>query len=206
MKLFNGLGMDIEYEVYDALDGVFPPLDGNKDIHLITGCNLSAYDDVPWIKELLHWIVSANVLGMRMVGICFGHQAIAQALGGEVRRASVGWGTGIRESKVCGEAHKYFPTGIMRLMYNHHDQVTRLPEGAVRLATSDFCPNEAFSLGDNIINFQGHPEYVPSYAVHLLMNFAEDEPLAVRIAALRSIGLHDHDGTTIARWVISRWA
>ena len=204
MRLFDALGVGMKYEVYNTIDGELPPLDGNGEIHLITGSNQGAYDDAPWIKALLEWIVSANALGMKIVGICFGHQAIAQALGGEVRRATAGWGTGIRESSVMGEGLRYFPSGVMRLMYNHHDQVTRLPEGAVRLATSEFCPNEAFSVGDNILSFQGHPEYVVSYAVHLLMNFAQDEPLPVRTAALRSLGLHIHDGSTVARWIVDR--
>ena len=194
-----------DYEVYPAMEGIFPPLQPNDDIHLITGCNLSVYDDVDWIRALLHWIRRADQLQLKVVGICFGHQAVAQALGGQVHRATVGWGTGIRESQVSGEALHYFPEGHMRLFYNHHDQVTDLPPAATRIATSAFCPNEAFTVGSHIITFQGHPEYLPSYAVHLLMNFADDEPPAVRQAALRSIGLHQHQGDTVARWILQRY-
>lgn len=206
IRLFERNCRDFTYEVFDVLDGKFPGEVNRQDVYLITGCNLGVYDDVDWIKQLLQWIVMADRERLKVVGICFGHQAVAQALGGKVERAAVGWGTGVRESTIIdGEALRRFPTGRMRLMYNHHDQVVSLPPHATVFATSTFCPVEGFYIGDHIITFQGHPEYVPQYNVHLIVDFAADEPEDVKTAALRSIGNMNHDGDIVAQWIAERF-
>ena len=213
VRLFERNCDDFSYTITDVLDGELPSSDDDSDVYLVTGSNNGVYEDIPWIRNLLEWIrARASSCTCReqvgkglIVGICFGHQAVAQALGGRVEKAPVGWGTGIRESKVTGEEGlRWFPSGVMRLMYNHHDQVVQLPEGAKVFASSDFCPVDGFTFGDNVITFQGHPEYVPEYAVHLIMDFADDEPMEVRTAALRSIGNMQHDGDTVARWITAR--
>lgn len=205
VKLFRGCCDELEYKVYAVMDGIMPPAADDGAVNLITGCNMSAYDDVPWIDRLREWVREAHCQRLPMVGICFGHQLIAQALGGKVERSSRGWGTGIREARLVGEeARRHFPRQRMRLMYNHHDQVVELPEGATLFATSPFCPIEGYTIGHHIITFQGHPEYDPQYAVHLLMDFADAEPIEVRRAALRSIGNYAHDGALVARWIAER--
>lgn len=206
IRMFDAVSRNMEYKVYRAMDRQLPDDISEDKLYLITGCNLSAYDDVEWIKELLLWIGNADKARAKLVGICFGHQAIAQALGGKVERASRGWGIGIRESSVVdGEAQKFFPGYKMRLLYNHHDQVVSLPEGAKLVAESEFCPVESFRIGNHILTFQGHPEYTPEYEVHLIENFAVDEPLQVKQEALSSIRLMEHQGLTVANW-ITRWS
>lgn len=206
IRLFDESVGGLEYHVFRTLEGELPETMSHDDVYLITGCNLSAYDDIPWINDLKAWIVRANDERVKMVGICFGHQIIAEALGGKVCKAKVGWGTGNRESRIVNEeALRYFPMGRMRLMYNHHDQVVELPQGATAFATSDFCPNEGFMIGSHVITFQGHPEYVPQYNVHLIMNFADDEPMEVRVNALKSLGAYHHDGGIVARWIVERF-
>lgn len=202
-NLFDSVERGIEYNIYRAMDGELPYPDPNGGLYLITGCDQSAYDDTPWIKALLQWIVKAYEAKAKLVGICFGHQCIAQAMGGRVERAPQGWGFGIRESHVIdGEAQRYFTDGRMRLMYNHHDQVTVLPPTATLVATSDFCPVESFRIGNNILTFQGHPEYIVDYERHLLANFADNEPEQVKVKALESLNTMDHQGTIAARWIL----
>lgn len=197
---------DVEYEVFPVMEGVYPAKVNTEDIYLVTGSNNGVYDDIEWVKNLLGWIRMAYREQLKVVGICFGHQAVAQALGGKVEKAPQGWGTGIRVSTIEGEeAREWFADGKLKLMYNHHDQVVELPPRAVRFATSNFCPNDGFYVGDNIITFQGHPEYDPCYNVHLIMDFADDEPQEVKDAALRSIGDFHHQGDIVARWLLSRY-
>lgn len=203
-KLFDAVESGINYEIYRTMDGELPastPFDG---FCLITGCNQSAYDDTPWIKQLLHWVVEANAAGVTLVGVCFGHQVVAQALGGKVERAPQGWGFGVRESRVVDDvALRFFDDGRMRLLYNHHDQVVALPHGATLVATSEFCPIESFRIADHILTFQGHPEYVPEYETHLLNNFADDEPISIRCAAAESLRQMSHQGLTAAKLIVS---
>lgn len=218
VRLFAAVVAPLSYEVYYVPDGELPDLpaeattggdateDDEPTVHLITGCNLSVYDDVAWIRPLLDWIRRAHRAGRNIVGICFGHQAVAEALGGHVERAAVGWGIGIRTSSLEGEEiAAYFPDGTMHLLYNHHDQVVAVPPRATVFARSAFCPVEGMLIGDNIVTLQGHPEYVSEYAVHLIMNFADDEPLPVRIAALRSIGAKQHDGRRVTAFIVDRF-
>lgn len=206
-RLFSNNCRGVEFTVFNALEGELPDVAEDGSVYLITGCNLSAYDDVGWIKELINWVKAADEKRLKLVGICFGHQLIAQALGGSVRRSEKGWGTGVRESTIIGEEPlRHFPKGRMRLMYNHHDQVMALPPRASLFATCDFCPVDGFTIGNHIITFQGHPEYVPQYAVHLIMDFADNEPLETRIAALKSIGSYEHDGDAVARWIVERFS
>lgn len=201
--LFNAVEDGLEYKVYRTMDGELPDIGTIDGLCLITGCNQSAYDSTDWIRRLLDWIVRANAAKVKLTGICFGHQCIAQALGGLVERAPQGWGTGVRESQVVDtEAQRYFTDSRMRLLYNHHDQVVRLPKGAALVATSPFCPIESFRISSHILTFQGHPEYVPEYAVHLLLNHAADEPQQVRHNALLSIGAQRHQGAVAARWLL----
>lgn len=200
--LFNSVRDDITYITYRTMDGELPVPKADGGIYLITGCNQSAYDDTPWIKQLLRWIVSANDAHAKVVGVCFGHQCIAQALGGKVEKAPQGWGFGIRESRIVDvDTLRRFPDGRLRLMYNHHDQVTALPSEATLIATSDFCPIESFRMGDNILSFQGHPEYIPEYELHLLNYFSADEPEEVKQKARRSLETPQHHGRDVARWI-----
>ncbi len=203
IKLFDAVTTEMEYEVFPVWEGTFPDKFHSRELYLITGCNASVYDDTEWIKSLLEWIRQAHKQHIRMVGICFGHQAIAQALGGEVVKASQGWGTGIRVSRILDkEALSYFPDGEMRLLYNHHDQVVRLPKEADLVATSSFCVNESFRMANEVLTFQGHPEYTPEYARHLIEHHASDESSAVKAQALHSMDAWHHQGVIVARWII----
>lgn len=202
-KRFHPVDPNIIFKVYRALDGELPEHPVPDEIYLITGSNNAAYDNLPWILSLQEWIREAARLQIPLVGICFGHQVIAQALGGQVERFPGGWGVGIREMEVLdADLLPFFPDKKMRLIVNHHDQVTRLPEGAVPLATSDFCRFEGFRIGRHILTFQGHPEFTVDYERHLILNHAEDEDDAVKQQALETLETMDHQGKTVAEFLL----
>jgi GMP synthase-like glutamine amidotransferase len=152
-----------DWDVYDVECGVFPGDVSKYDGFVITGSRCSVYEDRPWIKQLLEIVREIHRREIRLVGVCFGHQAIAMALGGRVELNPKGWDIGLVELSLS-EAAKGLdsfgqvpnPAGIL---VSHMDAVTRLPDGARHLAYSARTEYEMFTLGDSVLSLQGHPEY-----------------------------------------------
>ena len=200
--LFNELDTDVAYQLYDVQKGEFPEEFRPNELCLITGSRAGVYEDHQWIKRLLEFIRQAHAAKAPMAGVCFGHQAIAQALGGKVEPSSKGWGTGIRVSRVVHpKGFKYFPNKEVSLHYNHNDQVMLLPAEAELVATSDFCENEAFLIGDHILSFQGHPEYSMKYAQYVLES-KTGAPSEVVQQAKESLLKYTPQGLEVARWML----
>lgn len=199
--MFDSVCDGVGYRVYNIFDRQLPPTAGRGELHLITGSNSAVYDRTPWVEDLLEWIKAAHRSETPMAGICFGHQAVARALGGRVERSPKGWGTGIRVSQILtGRAGGFFPDG-MALHYNHHDQVTVLPAEAELFATSAFCKYDGFTVGNHIVTFQGHPEYTDDYNLHLLRNHSKGEPEETVRNGIRSIQELTHNGRQAARMI-----
>ena len=144
-------GNDFTYETYAVVDGIFPEGPHTCDGWIITGSRHGAYEDHPWIPPLEDLIRQIYAEAVPLVGVCFGHQIIAQALGGQVEKFPGGWSVGA--VRYTGEA------GGKTLNAWHQDQVTLLPPGARVLASSPFCQYAALAYGDHVYTIQPHPEY-----------------------------------------------
>ena len=148
-RLLAGRGLTFRTFHVEAMD--FP-----TDVHacdgwLITGSRHGAYEDHPFIPRLEAFIRQAVAQKVPLVGICFGHQIIAQALGGKVERFPGGWSVGPTDYDFGGEK--------ITLNAWHRDQVTQRPEGATVIGCSDFCENAALVYGDSALTVQAHPEF-----------------------------------------------
>lgn len=195
--------IDFEFIVYDVSRNEFPEKIDKNDVFLIPGSRAGAYEDVVWVKKLLDFVRKAYEKGCKILGFCFGHQLVAQALGGKVEKASVGWGVGVRTSLVVETSVlKYFSNGNMRLLYNHHDQVVVLPAYAKLISTTEFCPVESYMIGNQVLTFQGHPEYTSSYCEYLVKNHAQHEPLFVKKIALKSLAEFSVDNDKVLNFII----
>ncbi|MHA6262693.1 type 1 glutamine amidotransferase [Arenibacterium sp. CAU 1754] len=147
--LLSGHGFD--FETFSVVDMGFPAGPEVADAWLITGSRHGAYEDHPWIPKLEALIRDIHALRKPMIGVCFGHQIIAQALGGTVEKFAGGWAVGRTEYDMGGQT--------LALNAWHQDQVTRRPEGARVLASNAFCENAILAYDDTIWTVQPHPEF-----------------------------------------------
>lgn len=156
--IFAPAGVDLR--VYEVTRGEMPQTLEECDGWIVSGSRRSTYEDEQWIKnleELVRRIVDER---RKLVGICFGHQMTAQALGGRVERADVGWGVGVKSFEVIAPPPWMEPVEEFTVLMSHRDQVTVLPEGAEVIATAEYCPVGAYRIGDHVFCVQGHPEFV----------------------------------------------
>ncbi len=159
----------VELRAYDVVSGRFPDSVDECDAWITTGSAASVYDPEPWIGRLGSFVV--DLIGSRrpFVGICFGMQLMAQALGGEVAEAPQGWQVGVRRATWTGRRPEWAGSipAEFALLSSHRDQVVALPADAEILARSPQCPVAAIAVGDRAIGFQGHPEFTARYVAAL---------------------------------------
>lgn len=160
MRLLDGYGFS--FDSWAALEGELPQSIHDAEGWLITGSKHGAYDDLPWIKPLEQFIASAYEANVPVVGICFGHQIIAQALGGKVVKFDGGWSVGRVEYQLDGMGEN------VPLYAWHQDQVIALPEDAQVAGSTDFCRYAALSYGNKAWSIQPHPEFTRGYMAELL--------------------------------------
>jgi GMP synthase-like glutamine amidotransferase len=191
------LGDDFEIDTFDVAAGELPSDPAAYDAYLITGSPAGVYDPLPWIGPLSEFIRSAKA--SKMVGICFGHQIMAEALGGHVEKSEKGWGAGLhhysivrREPWLDGEQEIAVPA-------SHQDQVVVQPRNTHVIASSDFTPYAALAWTDRqAISFQFHPEFAPAFAKALIEKRYDVVPDPD--GAIASLDV-PNDSTRVAAWI-----
>ena len=153
---------DFTYQTYAVVKGEFPKSPEECDGWIITGSKHGAYEDHPWIKPLEGFIRELVASKRPTIGICFGHQIMAQAMGGKVVKSDKGWGVGVHE-------YENLETGTRdKLLAFHQDQVIAPPPGAVVTHRSDFCEFAGLRYSDTCLTLQPHPEHIVEFTKDLL--------------------------------------
>lgn len=153
--------LDAEIDVFKLSEGQVPPVvsagDWRYDGVVISGSQTSVYDDHDWIHETTEWIRRVHAADVPTLGVCWGHQFLAQALGGRI--VDMGeYELGYRTITRLGEDRLF--EGITQrftAFETHSDRIAELPSGAVTLAQNDFGV-QAFRVG-RAYGVQFHPEY-----------------------------------------------
>ena len=161
------LGDGFEVESFDVAAGRLPERPAAHHAYLITGSPAGVYDPLPWIAPLEQFIRSAG--DSKMVGICFGHQVMAEALGGHVEKSDKGWGAGLHRYTIVRSEPWIDDAGTIAIPASHQDQVVIQPPNTEVVAASDFTPFAALAWTDRpAISFQFHPEFSPAFAKALI--------------------------------------
>lgn len=168
------LGDGFEVEAFDAQGGQLPNPDAYRAF-LITGSPAGVYDPLPWIAPLMEFIRSAR--HAKMVGVCFGHQIMAEALGGRVEKSDKGWGIGLHRYDIERVEPWMDEVDSIAVPVSHQDQVVVQPPGTRVFARSVFAPLAALAWTDRpAISFQFHPEFSPEFAKALITHRRADLP------------------------------
>ncbi|HKE03386.1 MAG TPA: amidotransferase [Blastocatellia bacterium] len=200
--LFHRHAPQITLRAYDTCNGEVPSSLDSCDAYLTTGSRFSAYDDVDWIHALKNFVRRIHEAKKPFVGVCFGHQIMAEALGGKVARAEVGWGVGVHSVEVISPELWMRPEqSSCGLQYMHQDQVERLPEDGVVIGRSDHCPVAMFRIGDSTLGIQAHPEFPKAYSEALLLDRIERIGGERVNEALASLDLPT-DESVVAKWIV----
>ena len=161
------LGGGFDVQTFDVQAGELPLDPSAYDAFLITGSPAGVYDPLPWIAPLFDFIRSAK--SQKMVGVCFGHQAMAEALGGKVEKSEKGWGVGLHRYATKGEVPGMDGGGVIAVPVSHQDQVVVQPPNTKVVAESAFTPFAALAWTDRpAISIQFHPEFELDYAKALV--------------------------------------
>jgi GMP synthase-like glutamine amidotransferase len=193
------LGPGFEIESFDVQAGQLPSDPAAHGGYLITGSPAGVYEPLPWIEPLEAFIRGAN--HAKIVGICFGHQVMAEALGGHVEKSDKGWGAGLhhyelvrREPWMDGAA-----PGMIAVPASHQDQVVVQPPNTELIASSPFTEFAALAWTDRpSISFQFHPEFSPAFAKALIQQRFDIVPDPE--AAIASLDA-PNDNARVASWI-----
>jgi len=194
---------DLEFRVYDVEKGEYPADIDEVDAYLITGSKSSVYDDKPWIATLIEFVQELDRRRKKLVGICFGHQLVAQALGGKTGKSPKGWGVGLHTHRF-NTLPSWHDQGAPELdiLVSHQDQVLVNAEGAQVLASSDFCENAVCQIGDHILTFQGHPEFISAYSKEIMEFRREMIGEQAYSNGMTSLVV-EPQGERVARWILN---
>jgi GMP synthase-like glutamine amidotransferase len=202
-SMFRALldGRGYTFAEYDVRAGVFPAAPEDCDAYLVTGSAAGVYETDPWIEDLRVFLRAAKNRAA-LVGVCFGHQVMADAFGGTVIKSPKGWGIGLHTHHV-GEPRPWASGAPdYALPASHQDQVVVAPTGARVIGGSDFCPIGLIAWDDQpAISMQLHPEFDPAYAGALIegrrgVRFPEAEADKA-LASLR----RPNDRGRVAGWI-----
>tara|TARA_R110002110_G_scaffold33533_1_gene114854 strand:- start:181552 stop:182229 length:678 start_codon:yes stop_codon:yes gene_type:complete len=162
-----------ELTFFNILEHEYPTNPKDFDVCIITGSKHSVLKREPWAENLYQFILNKKY--RKLIGVCYGHQMIALALGGKVER--IGWHVGVSTVNYINKNRQDF-----QARFNHEDQVVTLPDNATLLATSPYCKNTLFQIGNNILSMQFHPEFTQPYHNKL---YSERNIYKLDIAALQ---------------------
>jgi GMP synthase-like glutamine amidotransferase len=203
-KMFEALfaDRDVHLRFYDLTLGDEPGSLGECDLWLASGSKTAVYEETGPGTRLERLVVACYEGGHRFVGICYGHQMLAHALGGVVAKSPRGWGVGVHTGTIVEETSWMHPVrNEVNLVMSHQDQVEEPPPNGRILASSDHCPVWMLAVEEHMLGVQGHPEFTGEFARASLPLRRERVGDAAVDTALETLDRRV-DGGLIAGWIV----
>ena len=197
--LFDRLDNRYTYQVYMTVGGEVPKDIDEQDGYLITGSPLSVLDDLDFLAPLYDFIRHCDSAKKPLLGACFGHQAIAVALGGKVERPPSGLNMAVQTTTYSVYKGWMMPMQPLDLYVSHEDQVTMLPDGCEVLGGTDSCPIASFSKGRHLFTTQAHPEFNDGFMRAVFHEYGKHMSQNDYDRSLASLSLSTN-GDVFARW------
>jgi GMP synthase-like glutamine amidotransferase len=188
----------IRTRTYDVVNGELPATPDECDGWIITGARYDSYRDEPWIVALREFIADVLEHRARLVGVCFGHQAVAHALGGKAEPSGT-WKAGPQSLEV--EPTAWFEGGQVAIHAMHQDVASIVPPGARTIASGDTAEHPMYLVGDTILCVQDHPEYDAGYIAGLVEARRPRMGDAITDEALTRISNDQTDNAVVGRWI-----
>lgn len=173
-RLLAADNTDVKITTFDVRAGKLPDLNNEYDGFICTGSRASVYENEDWITELKSYVRLLYSTGKKFVGICFGHQLIAESLGGIVAQSERGWGIGVQVSQIREHKGWMHPErDFVAVPVSYKDQVIALPPDSETLASNSWCRHFMITTGKHFLGIQGHPE-LSKYYLERLIRSRED--------------------------------
>lgn len=184
--------------------GEFPDCVDDFAAYIISGSRQAVYAPLEWVARLQDFVRECQKQRKKTVGICFGHQLIAHALGGETRKAEVGWGLGIHRARII-RPQTWMRDSPLPPSYNlvvlHQDQIVSKPRGCQVIAENDFCPVSMLVVDDVMLGIQGHPEFDKEFCTYRIHSRRDRLSAELYQQSLASLEQMELDSARVLSWV-----
>lgn len=200
--MFDAIDDSLEFDIFDCQQGHYPEDASAYDFYITTGSKSGAYEDEPWIHQLIKFVQQLDHQKKKLIGICFGHQIIAMALHGKVAKSAKGWGVGVATNRIVSTPEWMSKKkSELNIIVSHQDQIEVISDGAIVIAETDFCPYFMLQWNDYFLSIQGHPEWHTEYS-KTLMNHRRDRIPSDRIEAGLDSLKTEPDNALFTQWIM----
>lgn len=200
-EMFQALLPNFDFDVFEVFRNQFPERVEDYSAYMVTGSRYSVYEKKDWINRLKTFVREIESAGKVYVGLCFGHQLLAEALGGKVEKARQGWCVGVHTFNLVKKTQWMQPElQQINLLMMCQDQVQKLPVDSQLLSSADKCPIAMFQVGDRMLGIQAHPEFNKAYDQALMEARVELMGIQTVEEGIKSLEKPIHQ-TEISRWI-----
>ena len=202
-NLFERQAPEVSLDVFNVTMGQYPEKISNYDGLISSGSRYSVYENQPWIMQFKEFVRDLYDQGGKFVGICFGHQMIAEALGGRCEKSGRGWGVGIKQVDIYKKMPWMEPElDSYKMIVSHADQVMEIPEEGEIIGGNSHCPCSIYRVGENFLGIQAHPEFTRAFEKDILEVRKDRIGQAVIDEAVLTL-TQKTDEAAVTRWIVN---